>query len=153
MNCSLETKKREEYASHHFINQKHQFACLFDAFNWGVILSLSHLFFSLSLQSYTTNSAKVVFLNQRPQTRNIRGSGNFCNTCDRSLQDPYQFCSLSCKVLSFSYNIHTHNPNINNQNTPSMFFSNFCSFKLSQHSHSRPSPFCSVNFSSFFFLF
>ncbi|XP_061363824.1 protein RGF1 INDUCIBLE TRANSCRIPTION FACTOR 1 [Gastrolobium bilobum] len=51
-----------------------------------------------SVQSYTTNSAKVVFLNQRPQTRNFRGSSNFCNTCDRSLQYPYQFCSLSCKI-------------------------------------------------------
>ena len=51
------------------------------------------------MQSYTTNSAKVVFLNQRPQTRNFRGSGNFCSTCDRSLQDPYHFCSLSCKVF------------------------------------------------------
>ncbi|KAK4269777.1 hypothetical protein QN277_022890 [Acacia crassicarpa] len=50
------------------------------------------------VQSYTTNSAKVVFLNQRPQTRNFRGSGNFCSTCDRNLQDPYQFCSLSCKI-------------------------------------------------------
>ncbi|XP_040994867.1 protein RGF1 INDUCIBLE TRANSCRIPTION FACTOR 1-like isoform X1 [Juglans microcarpa x Juglans regia] len=51
-----------------------------------------------ALQSYTTNSAKVVFLHQRPQTRNFRGSGNFCSTCDRSLQDPYLFCSLSCKI-------------------------------------------------------
>ncbi|KAF3440015.1 hypothetical protein FNV43_RR18293 [Rhamnella rubrinervis] len=50
------------------------------------------------VQSYTTNSAKVVFLNQRAQTRNVRGSGNICSTCDRSLQEPYLFCSLSCKV-------------------------------------------------------
>ncbi|XP_024030012.1 uncharacterized protein LOC21403746 [Morus notabilis] len=50
------------------------------------------------VQSYITNSAKVVFLNQRPQTRNFRGSGNICSTCDRSLQDPYIFCSLSCKI-------------------------------------------------------
>ncbi|KAG6680277.1 hypothetical protein I3842_13G033700 [Carya illinoinensis] len=50
------------------------------------------------VQSYTTNSAKVVFLHQRPQTRNFRGSGNFCSSCDRSLQDPYLFCSLSCKI-------------------------------------------------------
>lgn len=51
-----------------------------------------------SVQSYTTNSAKVIFLHQRPQTRNFRGSGKFCSTCDRSLQDPYLFCSLSCKI-------------------------------------------------------
>ncbi|KAL0866893.1 hypothetical protein Bca101_046011 [Brassica carinata] len=28
----------------------------------------------------------------------FRGSGNFCYTCDRSLQSPYVFCSLSCKI-------------------------------------------------------
>uniref|UniRef100_A0A5B7AVE0 B box-type domain-containing protein n=1 Tax=Davidia involucrata TaxID=16924 RepID=A0A5B7AVE0_DAVIN len=50
------------------------------------------------VQSYTTNSAKVVFLNQRPQTRPFRGSGNICITCVRGLQDPYLFCSLSCKI-------------------------------------------------------
>ncbi|PQM33809.1 uncharacterized protein Pyn_08567 [Prunus yedoensis var. nudiflora] len=51
-----------------------------------------------SVQSYISNSAKVVFLKQRPQTRNCRGSGNICSTCDRSLQDPYLFCSLYCKI-------------------------------------------------------
>ncbi|XVF10796.1 hypothetical protein REPUB_Repub07fG0214100 [Reevesia pubescens] len=50
------------------------------------------------VQPYTTNSAKVVFLNERPMSRPFRGSGNFCIKCDRSLQDPYLFCSLSCKV-------------------------------------------------------
>ncbi|KAK8688082.1 hypothetical protein V6N13_086865 [Hibiscus sabdariffa] len=50
------------------------------------------------VQSYITNSAKVIFINQRPQTRQFRGSGNFCTICDRSLQHPYIFCSLSCKV-------------------------------------------------------
>ncbi|XP_077234380.1 protein RGF1 INDUCIBLE TRANSCRIPTION FACTOR 1-like isoform X2 [Tasmannia lanceolata] len=50
------------------------------------------------VQSYITNNAKVIFLNQRPQPRPFRGSGNICTTCDRSLQDPYLFCSLSCKV-------------------------------------------------------
>ncbi|XP_019432942.1 PREDICTED: uncharacterized protein LOC109339867 [Lupinus angustifolius] len=51
-----------------------------------------------SVQSYYTNSAKVVFLNQRPQTRNFRGSGNSCSTCDRTLQHPFNFCSLFCKI-------------------------------------------------------
>ncbi|KAJ8749021.1 hypothetical protein K2173_013464 [Erythroxylum novogranatense] len=50
------------------------------------------------VQSYTTNNAKVVFLKPRPQTRQFRGSGNACNTCERSLQDPFLFCSLSCKI-------------------------------------------------------
>lgn len=50
------------------------------------------------IQTYTTNSAKVVFLNQRPQTRPPRASGNLCVTCDRSLQESSLFCSISCKL-------------------------------------------------------
>ncbi|XP_050238603.1 protein RGF1 INDUCIBLE TRANSCRIPTION FACTOR 1 [Mercurialis annua] len=56
------------------------------------------LFDCASVQSYTTNSAKVIFINPRPQTRQFKVSGNICRTCERSLQDPYLFCSLSCKV-------------------------------------------------------
>ncbi|XP_031390590.1 uncharacterized protein LOC116203065 isoform X1 [Punica granatum] len=56
------------------------------------------LFDCSSVQTYITNSAKVVFLRQRPQTRQCRGSGNICCTCDRPLQDPYLFCSLYCKI-------------------------------------------------------
>lgn len=50
------------------------------------------------VQSYTINSAKVVFLNQRPQSRPFKGSGNMCGTCERILQEPYFYCSLACKV-------------------------------------------------------
>ncbi|XP_039005558.1 uncharacterized protein LOC120132954 [Hibiscus syriacus] len=32
-----------------------------------------------------------------PQARQFRGSGNFFTICDRCLQHPYLFCSLSCK--------------------------------------------------------
>ncbi|XP_062218314.1 protein RGF1 INDUCIBLE TRANSCRIPTION FACTOR 1-like [Phragmites australis] len=50
------------------------------------------------VQSYTINSAKVIFLKPRPQSRPFKGSGNVCLTCDRILQEPFHFCSLSCKV-------------------------------------------------------
>ncbi|ESR58544.1 b box-type domain-containing protein [Citrus sinensis] len=49
------------------------------------------------VQPYINNGAKVIFLNQRPQSR-TRSSGNICSTCDRSLQDSYLFCCLSCKI-------------------------------------------------------
>ncbi|KAJ8758657.1 hypothetical protein K2173_000378 [Erythroxylum novogranatense] len=50
------------------------------------------------IQPYTINSAKVIFLNQRPQSRSCKSSANICFTCDRILQEPFHFCSLSCKV-------------------------------------------------------
>ncbi|KAI3796674.1 hypothetical protein L1987_39353 [Smallanthus sonchifolius] len=50
------------------------------------------------VQSYTTNSAKVVFLNPRLQTRACRNSSNTCISCRRALQDPYFFCSIFCKI-------------------------------------------------------
>ncbi|KAI3504316.1 hypothetical protein L1887_32891 [Cichorium endivia] len=50
------------------------------------------------VQAYITNSAKVVFLNPRPQTRACRGTSNNCVSCDRGLQEPYLFCSISCKI-------------------------------------------------------
>ncbi|XP_077221510.1 PLATZ transcription factor family protein [Tasmannia lanceolata] len=53
------------------------------------------------VQSYTVNNAKVVFLKQRPQSRPSKGSANMCFTCDRILQEPFHFCSLSCKVDYF----------------------------------------------------
>ncbi|KAF8691200.1 hypothetical protein HU200_040320 [Digitaria exilis] len=50
------------------------------------------------VQTYTINSAKVIFLKPRPQSRPFKGSGNVCLTCERMLQEPFHFCSLSCKV-------------------------------------------------------
>uniref|UniRef100_J3LA08 B box-type domain-containing protein n=1 Tax=Oryza brachyantha TaxID=4533 RepID=J3LA08_ORYBR len=50
------------------------------------------------VQPYTINSAKVIFLKPRPQSRPFKGSGNVCLTCDRILQEPFHFCCLSCKV-------------------------------------------------------
>ncbi|KAL6223793.1 hypothetical protein ACLB2K_002651 [Fragaria x ananassa] len=51
-----------------------------------------------NVQSYTINNAKVVFIKKRPQNRQFKGSGNYCTSCDRSLQEPYIHCSLGCKV-------------------------------------------------------
>ncbi|KAJ4951673.1 hypothetical protein NE237_028505 [Protea cynaroides] len=51
-----------------------------------------------NVQTYTINGAKVVFIKKRPQSRQFKGSGNYCSSCDRSLQEPYIHCSLGCKV-------------------------------------------------------
>ncbi|KAJ7552510.1 hypothetical protein O6H91_06G058300 [Diphasiastrum complanatum] len=50
------------------------------------------------VQPYIINSARVVFLNQRPQPRQSKVLGNTCLTCERTLQDSYHFCSVACKV-------------------------------------------------------
>ncbi|XP_027065682.1 protein RGF1 INDUCIBLE TRANSCRIPTION FACTOR 1-like [Coffea arabica] len=53
-----------------------------------------------NVQAYTINAAKVVFIKKRPQNRQFKGSGNFCTSCDRCLQEPFIHCSLGCKVDS-----------------------------------------------------
>ncbi|KAK2433829.1 protein RGF1 INDUCIBLE TRANSCRIPTION FACTOR [Trifolium repens] len=65
------------------------------------------------VQTYVINSARVIFLNERPQnqikTSNAAISGSkpnshLCEICKRYLLDPFRFCSLGCKLVGIKKN-------------------------------------------------
>ncbi|CAK8578213.1 unnamed protein product [Lathyrus sativus] len=51
-----------------------------------------------NIQGYTINGAKVIFIKERVQSRSCKDTANVCCSCHRILQEPFHFCSLSCKV-------------------------------------------------------
>lgn len=59
-----------------------------------------------NIQPYTINSAKIVFLQSKPQPKVVKGAAHYCEMCHRSIADPVRFCSILCKLLGIHADPH-----------------------------------------------
>lgn len=51
------------------------------------------------VQSYLNNGNRVVYIDRRAQTKSkLAPHAKSCAVCSRTLQDPYRFCSLFCRL-------------------------------------------------------
>ncbi|CAK9199385.1 unnamed protein product [Sphagnum troendelagicum] len=68
------------------------------------VLDIQKLLDVSSIQAYTINSSKILFLHSRPpqklQSFKAGGLRFNCETCHRSIADPVSFCSINCKRLA-----------------------------------------------------
>jgi len=59
-----------------------------------------------NIQPYTINSAKIVFLQSKPQPKIVKGAAHYCEICQRSIADPVRFCSILCKLVGIERDPH-----------------------------------------------
>ncbi|CAL9148548.1 unnamed protein product [Musa hybrid cultivar] len=73
------------------------------------VLDIHKLLDCSKVQSYTVNSAKVLFLHPRNQSKSSKPNPGspLCNMCSRSVAEPNRYCSVACKVFDDSKDAST----------------------------------------------